>query len=532
MAVGKPKISTEQRILNEGSALKMGITLGQVVDTNDPQQMGRIRVMCEVWGDTPSTPVNSLPWAMYCSPFGGTMTCATRGPDPAKSVTEGPVSYGMWAIPKVGSYAFVMCLDGHPDQRLWIGCLPGPFLTHTLPMGRFFSEGTEGPFSSTEKTVEPIATNLREAFGDITEKYEGRTRGAEQQVAAVNERQLNKTVSKAADEFTPQRRGYQLNRIRPDIQFQATGGNYDSQMYSITTPGLHMLLMDDSDTNGKIRLRSTSGNQIILDDTNERIYVSTSDGKNWVEMDKNGNVDIYSERRISVYAEKDINFKAGNSFRVEAPNIHFNASSDFRVHSNDVYFRTDNDFNVRASNDINLCGLNETKIETSSTLHLNSADTRISGGIINIDSLTTVQFGLLSGTTTLELQVVSSYGARATIPSVVVKSDLLPVVYDNANAVGTTPTGTTDSTQQTPPAPVITSIVSADSACSETFKFAYAPNKVPQHEPYGRVMVNSNFSDVDTAPNSSTTLELTYSDSKVGKYELGETIIRNSNWRR
>lgn len=528
MSVGKIKTRVEQRVLNEGSTLVHGITIGQVVDTSDPQQMGRIRVMCPVLGDTPDTPVTSLPWAMYCSPFGGTLNCSTRGPNPEKSFTEGPVSYGMWAIPKVGSYAFVMCLDGVSEYRIWIGCLHGQFLTHTLPMGRFFSEGTVGPFSSAEKTIEPIATNLEEAFGDIKEKYEGRTRGAEQQVSAVNEKQLKKTISGVADEFSPQRRGYQHNRIRPDIKFQSTGGNFDSQMYCFTTPGLHTLIMDDSDTNGKIRLRSTSGNQIILDDTNERIYVSTSDGKNWIEMDRNGNVDIYSERRISVHAEKDINFKAGSSFRVEAPNVHFNASSDFRVHSNDIHFRTDNDFNVRASNNINMCGLNETKIEANSgTLHLTSPDTRLSGTVINIDSSTTIQFGV-AGLTTLEFQTVPSYPLpSAVVPALLIKSDLLPVIYDGTNAAGVDRLGVASGTPYS-----IISAETADFACDDTFKFAYAPNKVPQHEPYGRIMVDKSYSDVDAAPNYSTALELTYNDSRVGKYEFGEIIDRNLNWRR
>ena len=109
-------------------------------------------------GDRPDAPVTSLPWAMYCSPFAGTLSCGTRGPNPEKSVTEGTVSYGTWMIPKVGAQAFVMCLDGNPMYRVWLGCLPGQFLTHTMPMGRFFSEGTEGPFSSTEKTIEPLTT--------------------------------------------------------------------------------------------------------------------------------------------------------------------------------------------------------------------------------------------------------------------------------------------------------------------------------------------------------------------------------------
>ena len=37
------------------------ITIGVVVDTNDPQQMGRVRVVCPMWGDNYHSPVEDLP---------------------------------------------------------------------------------------------------------------------------------------------------------------------------------------------------------------------------------------------------------------------------------------------------------------------------------------------------------------------------------------------------------------------------------------------------------------------------------------
>ena len=53
------------------------MTVGTVVDTNDPQQNGRLRVSCPKWGDTDKTLITDLPWASYVSPFGGVLTKGT-----------------------------------------------------------------------------------------------------------------------------------------------------------------------------------------------------------------------------------------------------------------------------------------------------------------------------------------------------------------------------------------------------------------------------------------------------------------------
>jgi len=311
----------------DGRTVFYGITLGTVVDVNDPQQMGRIRVMCPALGDTANTPVTNLLWASYAAPFGGITTCGTRGPEQQSS--SGPVSYGMWAIPKVGSYAIVMCLDGNPEYRVWMGCLYGQFLPHTMPHGRWQNVNSKGPYTSTENPIEPLASNIAEAFGNISETLEGRTRAADNQVAAVDNEVLDQVVSSVADSKLDAvglnaRKGYQQSRQRPEIKFQSTGGNYDSQVYSFTTPGMNTVSMDDSAANGRIRIRNT----------NERIYINTSSGKNWIELDKNGNIDIFAERRLSVHAAKGINFKTEGSFIVEAAEIHLNAGSSLRLTSN------------------------------------------------------------------------------------------------------------------------------------------------------------------------------------------------------
>ena len=57
------------------------LTIGVVVDTNDPQQMGRLRVLCPTLGDTEDQNLGVIPWAMYVSPLAGANSIGTRGTD-------------------------------------------------------------------------------------------------------------------------------------------------------------------------------------------------------------------------------------------------------------------------------------------------------------------------------------------------------------------------------------------------------------------------------------------------------------------
>jgi hypothetical protein len=222
------------RDLENADALVHGITVGEVIDTNDPQQMGRVRAVCPSLGDVKNQARKNTPWAMYGSPFAGVNQLTKRGREETES--EGPVAYGMWAIPKIGSYVLIMCIDGDPNHRVWIGCLPPQFFPHTMPHGRYSDELTDGPLTSSEQPLEPLHSNMSEAFGADRTKFEFMSRGADNQVAYVSPGDIASRVefSKTADDRT---KGYTKSRIQPDLNFPSTEGvNWDSQIYSFTSP--------------------------------------------------------------------------------------------------------------------------------------------------------------------------------------------------------------------------------------------------------------------------------------------------------
>ena len=61
-------------------------------------------------------------------------------------------------------------------------------------------------------------------------------------------------------------------------------------------PG-HSFVMDDGDEIGEnqlIRLRTASGHQLLMHDTEGIVYIANASGNAWIEMNSEGRIDIYS----------------------------------------------------------------------------------------------------------------------------------------------------------------------------------------------------------------------------------------------
>ena len=381
------------------------ITIGEVVDTNDPQQMGRLRVACPLLGDAGDDIISDIPWATYVSPLGGTTTSPSRGR--GGDVTAGQIAYGMFNVPKVGSNVLVACIDADPRFRIWLGCVHDQFLTHTMPHGRYSyktANKPEGPFSSSEDKIQPLYDSQTAAFtnpGAGVEprmSHEFRTRAADVSVAGLDDELVNieeSNISLLSDDVAEEygdnpsggkysnTQGYQKSRVE-DGESSNTGGTiYDPQTYSWTTPGFHSLSMQDNAENCRIRFRTTHGHQIIMDDTNERIYVSTAGGKTWIEMDEVGNIDIYGERSISIHAKKDINYSAGENFNIAAKNIQIEAEESVKIQS-----KGDGGITIKAEEDVFMSGT-ELNLTADFDVLLKSGDAiniLASGNILNTGS--------------------------------------------------------------------------------------------------------------------------------------------------
>lgn len=478
-----------------------GITVGTVVDNNDPQQMGRVRALCPALGDLPTCLIRDVPWATYASPLAGIDNTNNRGRE-GDDRSTGYVGYGMWNIPKVGSQVLVMCIDGDPTFRVFVGCIYDQHHTNTIPHGRYFGT-VEGPFTASEQPIQPLYDNQHEAFKD-PESYEFRSRAADfiasgMQPEFLNTR-YNKTTQKPDDKDVTVTgsdgksfdvtQGYAASQLDPNGRHSITGKIYDSTVYSWTTPGFHGISMDDRQENCRMRFRTTGGHQIILDDTNERIYISTAKGKTWIEIDEQGGIDIFSEQDFSVRSDGDINFTTKKAFRVSAETgIHLaTTNGSTRIHSYE-------DIDIKAEKQIRFESVEDMKIQSHADLHMKIESNGFftSGSVLNI----------LTGS---DLRTTSGGSTHITASGQIVANG------DQIHLNG--PAGT-----------------SATNANPADAKEAFWTSRVPNHEPWARVYMDlSADQDLDNMHSP----EYDYDDPNVGTGSAVRNIQfeRNKNWRR
>ena len=85
-------------------------------------------------------------------------------------------------------------------------------------------------------------------------------------------------------------------------------------------PG-HSFVLDDGDIDGNsklARLRTSTGHQILLNDTDGMIYVGTASGNAWIEMTNNGDIHVYNKGSLNIHSEGNFNVHAGGNINMEA----------------------------------------------------------------------------------------------------------------------------------------------------------------------------------------------------------------------
>lgn len=512
----------------QNAALKSMFTTGIVVDTNDPMDIGRLRVCCPAWGDDPnpgSMDVDHLPWAKVSSPFGGFVDQGFRAN--GEQIT-GEVSYGLHSSPKIGAEAVVVQLNGDPNSRLVLGFTRGKGSANTLPHGRYKVNGSaiEGPFSVDDQPIEPLFSNTKSAFsntgfGSSSASFEWVSRGADYSAGAHNDdtkRSLQTTIDDSGVErIEADGRKYKMtqgsssNRLgdKPELS-GARDASRDPSTHCWVSPGFHAISMDDRQGNTRMRFRTSTGHQVLLDDTNERIYVSTNQGNCWFEMDSNGNMDVYSGLRINIYSANDMNLTSGESIRLSAKDVHIKTTNQFRLTSN-------SDINVHSNANIRMGAGAGYFTQAGSNYHINLGGTLFVStvGAMNFNSGASI---FLTSAGSNEIQA----GGNVVVTA--------PMIYRNSG-------------------PAAQSAALAQLAGEQPARHT---NRIPQHEPWPRMMLDStraNMVEEESKPatdgtkwsskpivfdgSDPTEFEFkSYNDPNIGRIEGGTMIVRNKLWHR
>ena len=166
-----------------------------------------------------------------------------------------------------------------------------------------------------------------------------------------------------------------------------------SRVSGFSSPSGHSFVMDDgteeyqeganqvpdqsrkSGTNRLIRLRSAGGAQLLLNDEAGIVYITSGTGNSWIQMDSDGNVDVYAAKSISYHSEDSINFYAADAFNIEADTVNIKANSNnlnLEAASADINLYATKNANITSDLNINLKGggdIRETSVKGN--IHLN-----------------------------------------------------------------------------------------------------------------------------------------------------------------
>ena len=356
-----------------------GPYVGIVKNTVDPLRMGRLGVLIPEIAHVPETSkdARNVIWCQYLSPFYGVKPLeAVHKTDPFRHKTS-QSSYGMWAVPPdIGTNVLVIFAKGEKNQSaaFWIGCVQEP-LTNQMVPGNASSErsalgvetvgdmGNAGMTESAKEThfgtnVLPVGEKNKHIADGIETlkkwKYPVNVELAEQlKIQGLIKDSVRGTTSSSARRESPSR-VFGINtpgRIRKDSRKPNIG--LEGTPVAVDRSTGHSFVMDDGDDIGNnqlTRLRTASGHQLLMHDTEGVVYIANGSGKAFIEMEKDGT--------ISIFSDAGINLRSGGDFNIHSDtNMQFHAKGSIR-------FTAEQNVNLNAEQFVHVMG--ETGVLTSS----------------------------------------------------------------------------------------------------------------------------------------------------------------------
>jgi hypothetical protein len=355
----------------------------------------------------------------YVSPFYGVTPYLGLNENDGYQNTQS--SYGFWAVPPdFGTKVLVIFAESSGAYGYWIGCIQDSNMNFMTP---------GGPGVSTVLTTETAPENLNGKKLPVGE-YNKLIETGEATDPTLFRKPFNKDFTEVLEVqglLDDEARGTTTSSARretPSMVFgMSTPGPLDKRVGHPTTPygaeseevqipfnrlGGSSFVMDDGDDkfirathaedgppiyvnreigetggdetipqNELVRIRTRTGHQILMHNSEDLIYISNSRGTAWLEFTSDGKIDIYANDSISLHTDNDFNLSAERDINMEAGrNVNINASSrwsdyqpveqgtgsgivriegtnESRVYSNEaIVFETQQSFEIRSTNDI------------------------------------------------------------------------------------------------------------------------------------------------------------------------------------
>jgi len=354
-----------------------------IVNHLDPYMQGSLEVELLRRNSAANSPQRSgqLVVVKYLSPFyGATPASGLKENDGYENTQK---SYGFWAVPPdFGTRVLVIFAEGNPAYGYWIGCIQDSNMNFMVPDGRASTaattDATPGELQGKKLPVGEYNKKL-ETGGKIDpnffdKPYNKDFTGVLQTQGLLDDEARGTTTTSSRREVPSMVFGISTpgpldkRRGSPKAKY---GTTEDSVEIPYNRLGGSSFVMDDGDEkfirathaedgppiyinrtrnegggdetipqNELTRIRTRTGHQILLHNSEDLIYIANSRGTAWIELTSDGKIDIHAQDSISVMSDNDINFTAERDFNVDAGrNVNIKASarwSDFKSVEEDL----------------------------------------------------------------------------------------------------------------------------------------------------------------------------------------------------
>lgn len=413
----KPYTGTKPASFNDTSKVDIpvptGIYIGTVkrIDTNT--RSGRLFVYIDKFGSADPDDQGSWKLVSYASPFGGT----TSGPGTEYQISSSTnkqntfqqtqQTYGFWMTPPDIGSQVLCCFLPNTLEGYWFACVNTSVYRNmtpaigSVPWDRidknsipsdllpYLKPGTPYPVAEVNRYIQGIGENylpnipkpihIPQTLRLITQGLDkDPTRGA------ISSSAQRDPISAVYGFSTPGRPiPAQDPANYPNIQQKIVTGNFNAEDFKVTTRiGGHSFVMDDGDIYGNsnlVRIKTSQGHQILMNDKDGFMYIANSEGTAWIELTKTGDILVYGAKDFAVRAQGNVMFTSDNSINFYAKRgVNLNSAGTINLEATAV--------NATGTQSLNFYG-KQAQVKSQGTMVLNAGGSMAikAGGSIAIN---------------------------------------------------------------------------------------------------------------------------------------------------
>lgn len=410
----KPAGATKARKPDAGGGVVRQVPVFGIVKNNvDPIRSGRLQVyISDLGGDDPDNPDN---WATvsYMPPYYGFVE-PTAGDTGEGDFVANPASYGMWySPPDLETTVICIFINGDPNYGFYIGAAPKPEALHMVPAigaseNVITNNGNEAQSYGGASILPVTNINTNNEKSSESSEFLDLPKPIHSFQASILFKQglirdpIRGPITSSANRESPSRVGWGVSSpgkpiyaggyTDASIAQASQSDKGDQQLKIISRQGGHNIVLDDGDLIGRnnlLRLRSGAGHQILMSDDGQTIFIIHSNGQSWVELGKEGTIDMFCTNSFNVRTQGDINFHADNDINLHAKkklNIKaeditiFSEKSTVQRVGTDCKIETVGKYNLKVGGVMSLASNDVASFLSSSTTYINGNKINLNTG--------------------------------------------------------------------------------------------------------------------------------------------------------